>query len=163
MNSSQSPKAIYDFTVYAGYHQFYLQDESPIGSTGADDFWTKESYQNMIATNPGIIGVGTASYGKVPVKVGIFESQPNEDYQQWDHIAEASLELRSGQLLVCGCPDGEVGRIALEPSTYRLRIYYGSLDTVGDDETGDDYYRVAIWPADYSGSVVLKRWANGPR
>jgi hypothetical protein len=152
------PISVHQFIVYAGYHQFYLQDENAIGSTGADDFWTQEAYDRMLAINPGIIGVGTASYGNVPVTIEIYPSEPPVDISNWDFVMEASIELNSGQLSIVGCPDTFAGQIALVPGTYQARIHYGGLETVEDeegddyggletveDEEGDDYYRIFLW------------------
>lgn len=139
-----SPISTHQFVVYAGYHQFYLKDENAAGSTGASDFWTQEAYERMLAINPGIIGVGTGSYGNVPVAVEIYANEPPIDTGNWDLAMEASIELNSGQLLICGCPDELAGQIALIPGIYQVRIHYGGLETV-ENEEGDDYYRIFLW------------------
>lgn len=139
------PVSVYQFVVYAGYHQFYLKDENATGSTGASDFWTQQAHDRMLAINPGIVGVGTGSYGNVPVSVEIYANEPPIDIGNWDRVMEASIELNSGQLLICGCPDPEeIGRIALVPGTYQARVHYGGLETV-ENEEGDDYYRIFLW------------------
>jgi hypothetical protein len=145
-------------TLYAGYHQFHLKDEQASGSTGATDFWTAEAFNNMLAVNPGIVGVTTGSYGDVPVEIEVYESDPGTESDNWDHIVEAAIDLGSGNLLVCGCPDPEeVGRINLAPGAYRLRVCYGNLDSVIDEEC-QDHYVVRLWPDNFSKPEVLKRW-----
>lgn len=43
MSTTHAFDKTFAFTVYAGYHQFYLQDEFATGSTAANDFWTPEA------------------------------------------------------------------------------------------------------------------------
>lgn len=160
--SSQSPRAVHRFTVYAGYHQFYLEDERPAGSTGEDGFWTREKCRRMITATDGIVGVGTASYGEVTVDVELWDERPGDGEEEWDHVAEASLVLNGSCLVVRGCPGEEAGRVALGPGVYRVRVRAGGLDTVGDAEVGEDYYRVAVYPGEYAGPHVVKQWESAP-
>ena len=145
-------------TVYAGYHQFHIKDEQATGSTGATDFWTPEAFNDRLAVNPGIVGIATGSYGDVQVEIEVYESEPGSESGSWDHIVEADIDLSSGNLLVCGCPDPEeVSRINLAPGVYRVRVCYGNLDSVMDEE-GQDYYKLRLWPDSFSKPEVLKRW-----
>ena len=145
-------------TVYAGYHQFHIKDEQASGSAGATDFWTREAFNDMLAVNSGIVGVATGSYGDVPVEIEVYGSDPGSENDNWDHIVEAGIDLSSGNLLICGCPDPEeVGRINLAPGAYRIRVCYGNLDSVVDEE-GQDHYKVSLWPDNLSKPEVTKRW-----
>jgi hypothetical protein len=148
----------YFFRVYAGYHQFYLSsDEESLIGTGADSFWTGESIRKMLATGPGLVGIGTGTYGDVPVSIQLATSSPQEDLGKWDHVAETFIDLGSGRLHVTGCPDGPAGLIKVEPGIYRVRVYSGKLDTV-EDEQGEDYYRIVIWNDTPCQPRVLKQW-----
>jgi hypothetical protein len=155
---STAPHSVYQFSVYAGYHQFYLQDKDATGDTGAIDFWTQAAFERMLATHPGIIGVGTGTYGHVPVTVEIYQDEPLSDPESCDHLVEASLALNSGQLLICGCPDEEAGQITLTPGNYRVRVYCDGLATVKNEE-GDDRYRIALWLGKPLPVRVIKQWS----
>ena len=145
-------------TVYAGYHQFYIQDEKAVGSTGSIDFWTKDAFNNMLAVNPGIVGIVTGSYGDVQVELEVHELRPGSETDSWDHIVEAAINLSSGNLIICGCPDPEeVSRISLAPGVYRVRVCYGNLNSVIDEE-GQDHYKLYLWPDSFCNPEVLKRW-----
>ncbi len=145
--------------VYAGYRQFYLIDDQATGSTAANDFWTPQASKNMLAINPGILGVGTGSYGEVPVDITLALDPPVEPLDAWDHVVEASIDVRGTEIQLFPCPDPiVVGRVAVPPGTYRVRIYAGNLESTRETEEGDDYYRVYIWPAPYAPVHVLKRW-----
>jgi hypothetical protein len=46
--------------------------------------------------------------------------------------------------------------VTLQPGTYRVRAYFGGLDTVSADGLeGDDHYRVVLWPAPAQEPVIL--------
>lgn len=156
-----SALARYQFEVYAGYHQFYLQDQHPAGSSGAADFWTQEAHERQLAINPGIIGIGTASYGTVPVTIELYASAPANQLEDWDQVTEASLELKHDQLIIMGCPDEPAGSIAIAPGVYRVRIGAGGFETVAHEE-GDDFYHIALWPADDAPIQVIKQWTVSP-
>jgi hypothetical protein len=157
------PIAKYSFSVPANYRQFYLIDSLATGSTAAPDFWTTEAFHDRVATNHGIIGVRTESEFDVPLVIELYEAKPDVDDKGWDHITEASLQAGGGNLLIYGCPDEKVGYVALERGTYRVRVYYGNLDSVvGEDygDTGKDHYKLSLWQEEaLSPPIVLKRWA----
>jgi hypothetical protein len=151
---------MYKFTVYAGYHQFYILDEDAIANAGAYDFWTKEAFDMRLATNPGIIGVGTGTYGDVRVEIEILSERPaSSDLNTWDHVVEASLELPKHALTIAGCPDGPIGSIPVSPGNYRLRVQSADLATV-DSEEGQDWYQILIWPEELRAPKVLKNWSE---
>lgn len=153
----------YQLTVYAGYHQFYLSsdEESLIGS-GADSFWTGENIRKLLATGPGLVGIGTATYGDVPVAIHLGIAGPPEDLGGWDHVAETSIDLSSGMLHVTGCPDGPAGLINVKPGIYRVRVYSGNLESVVDEQ-GEDYYRIVLWNDKPGPPRVLKQWPTALR
>jgi hypothetical protein len=148
----------YFLKVYAGYHQFYLSsDEESLMGSGADSFWTGENIRRLLATGPGLVGIGTGTYGDVPVSIHLARKIPYEDLGEWDHVAETCIDLGSGQLHVTGCPDGSAGLIRVNPGIYRVRVYSGQLETV-EDEKGEDYYRVFVWKDSPCPARVLKQW-----
>jgi len=62
----------------------------------------------MLAINPGIIGVGTASYGSVPVTIEIYDREPPVDRSNWACVMEASIDLKSGQLVANKSNDNRI-------------------------------------------------------
>jgi hypothetical protein len=86
----------------------------------------------MIAIAPGIIGIGTTRNMTVPVHIDLLKTRPDNDFTSWDHVAEASLEIPSGQFVIAGpidyLPDAK--RFPVTPGNYRVRIYYDGLDTI---------------------------------
>jgi hypothetical protein len=154
--------ATYDFELFADYFQFYLQDETAVGNLS--DAWTAEAQANRIAVAPGTVGIGTARNMVVPVVLEVLPSEPNDSPDEWDHIAEAGLTIRSGTLVVAGCTDffPDAARVPLAPSEYRVRLYAAGLRSVSPNGLeGDDRYRIAIWPGAASRlPVILKRFTQ---
>ncbi len=148
------------FELFADYFQFYLQDEQSEGDLS--NSWTKEAVSNMLAVAPGVIGVGTVRNMDVLVEVEVLDSQPNCNFDDWDHVTEASLEVPSGRIIIAGCTDylPDAARIRVEPGTFRVRIYYGALDSVDESQLdGDDHYKIVLWKdANKIEPKVLKRW-----
>lgn len=136
----------FKYKLFADYFQFYLQDETVDGNLG--DSWTGEATDRLLAVAPGTVGVGTVRNMTVPVTVELCDSEPKSDLTSWDHVVECSLEVHSGAIVIAGCTDyfPDAARIKVENGLYRVRVSYGSLDTVSEDGLkGSDKYRVQLW------------------
>lgn len=148
----------HEFELFADYFQFYLQDEQVDGNLG--DSWDQDAMDRLMALAPGTIGVGTVRNINVPVIVEVHDSQPNDNLDEWDHVTECSIDIKSGTIVVAGCTDyfPDAARISVDPVCYRARIYNGKLDSLSEDGMdGDDHYRIALWQSSTADPVVLKR------
>jgi len=149
--------------IYADYYQFYIHDADRPGDTGDSGFWTDEAFDNRLAVVPGTIGIGTASYDFVDVLVEIHDADPDLVLTEWDHVAEADLDVPSGRIVVAGCLDSladPVEAFDVQPGHYRVRCCYANLAAVSDgagDQPGGDWYLVQSWPATPAPPSVLKR------
>ncbi|HLQ25536.1 MAG TPA: hypothetical protein VK138_06580 [Acidiferrobacterales bacterium] len=95
----------------------------------------------------------------VPVEMEILDAAPPDDLNEWDHVAEASLELPSGKLQVHECTTGPVDDLDVEPGTYRVRAYFGRLGELSADGLdGNDHYRIVLWRAPFEAIRVLKQY-----
>ena len=150
----------FEYELFADYFQFYLQDESAEGNLG--DSWTDEAVTRLLALAPGTVGVGTVRNMNVPVTVEVLDAEPDSDLDSWDHVTECSLEVATGRIVIAGCTDyfPDAARIEAKPGTYRVRVSYGSLDTLSEDGLdGNDRYRVQLWQATAIEPCVLKQRA----
>lgn len=137
----------FQYELFADYFQFYLQDEGASGGLG--EAWTEAALARRLAVGPGVVGVYTARNMTVPVTVEVHPSAPPDDRDAWEHVAEDSLEVPSGRVVVAGCTDyfPDAARIDVAPGVYRLRASFAGLDTLRDNGLdGDDRYRVQLWP-----------------
>jgi hypothetical protein len=150
----------FEYQLFADYYQFYLQDESVKGDLS--DGWSEEAVTRLLAVAPGTVGIGTVRNMVVPVTVELFDAQPESDLEEWDHVAECSLEVSTGRIVIAGCTDyfPDASRIDAEPGVYRVRISYGLLDTLSADGLdGNDRYRVQLWRASIIEPRIIKQRA----
>ena len=148
----------YNYTLFADYHQFYLQDEAANGDLS--DSWTEQAVNDLLAVAHGTIGVGTVRNMYVPVEVEIRDSEPVGDLDEWDHVTECGIEIPSGKIVVAGCSDyfPDAARIPVKAGDYRARIYYGNLESLSENGLeGDDHYKVVLWPSEDMSVRVVKR------
>lgn len=55
----------------------------------------------------------------------------------------------------------EAKHLPVSPGSYRVRVYYGGLNTLSADGLdGEDYYQVVLWPEKYRSPAVLKKWPS---
>jgi hypothetical protein len=151
----------FEFSLFADYFQFYLQDESVKGDLS--ESWIQEAVDRLLAIAPGMIGVGTVRNMNVPVVVEIAEVAPDDDMTQWDQVNECDLEVQSGRVVIAGCTDyyPDAARIELSPGPYRARVYYGKLNALSADGLeGDDHYKVVLWSAVPGPLKVIKQRAK---
>src|SRR5215216_2363542 len=131
------------YEIFVDYHQFYLMDaeEEPF----APEDWTNEDVQRRIKAEKHIIVIQPERNMTVPVDLEIVDSAPDEDFENWDHIAEASLDLPSGKLQIEECC-GETKDILVLPSgLYKIRAFYGDLNKLSfDGLEGEDHYKIVM-------------------
>jgi hypothetical protein len=152
-----------EIRLYASHHQFYVQDGKPHGSPDAPTFWTKEASDNRLAIGDGLLGIGTGTYGFVKIRVEQHESEPLLDLDQWDHVTECDLEVRTNLLLINGCLERSGLFFKVEPGSYCVRACHANLaqseQEVPRGWSGDfgDWYLVQFWPSKRLGLRIRKR------
>jgi hypothetical protein len=154
--------ASYGFTIFADYFQFVAMDES-----SQDDFasiWTDESLERMLAVGKTAVCPGTLRNIDVDVEVRIEESEPIVDVAAFDHVAEASVDIPSGSLVVMSCtghlPDAP--RIKVSPGVYRVLSLACGTNTIKTEwEPAKDKYIVYFWPGNHRAPRLIKHWKGG--
>ena len=96
------------YSVFADYHQFYLWDHGVSPGTPTD--YTSLDCTRRIKAAPFIVVIQPERNTTVPVEVEIATKAPALTLQDWNHVAETSLDLPSGQL--------EVHRHPLHPTRH---------------------------------------------
>ena len=148
--------------LFADYFQFYVWDNAVVPAAPTD--WTDEDAANRLKVAPNVVVVCPVRNMTVPVELEVYASEPELLSDSWDHIAECSLDLPSGQLELHECTGGSRGVLSVVPGSYRVRAYFGRLGSLSEDGlSGEDHYRLALWPAPSRPLRVLKQWhsANG--
>jgi hypothetical protein len=152
------------YKVYAGYRQFYVLDPGSFGDTGSADFWTQEAFDLRLAVEQGVIGIGTDTYGEVPVTIEMLDTEPMLSLEPWDHVVEASLQLSRGRLEIVPCPDYDrpAASLALTPGWVRVRVHYAGLHVEPPSQVDycGDSYLIQAWPSKPRERVLLKGFAR---
>ncbi|QHS57691.1 hypothetical protein GWR56_19870 [Mucilaginibacter sp. 14171R-50] len=145
---------------YTSYNQFYITDKDAGGATNSDKFWTTEAFTERLAVEDGILGVGVECYGPVKGEVYLLNSSNDTTIlDEYDHIVEAGIEIKSGVIQIMDCPNSNVElELRVEIGLYRVRIYSCNLASVDGDE-GEDYYKIEIWPDAKMERKVLKQYS----
>jgi hypothetical protein len=145
------------FDVFAAYRQFYLWDRGMTNQAPED--YTDEDVRRRIKTGPHVVVILPQRYATVPVEVEVHDADPGFDPAAWDHVAEASLHLPTGQLQVHQCTSGPVAEFQVPPGWYRVRSLGGGFATIDESgREGSDHYRVVLWPAPPGEVRVVKQW-----
>jgi hypothetical protein len=144
--------------VFADYHQFYLWDSAM--SLLAPEEFNEDDVARRIKTGPNIVVIQPERSLVVPVIVEIHDCEPELISEKWDHVAEASLHLPSGNLQIHECTGGPIADFSVLSGWYRVRSMHGGLDTISEEVEGGDYYKVALWPAEPADVIVIKQWAT---
>src|SRR5262245_9943626 len=152
-----------NFTIFADYFQFFLEDESMRRPVEID--WNSQSVSDLLVAGQRFIAISTVRNMRVPVIIEVYNSRPSPNFdqvifQQADHVVEASIEIISGNLVILGTTDyyPDAPRISVAPDTYQARVYYVGLNTLSEDGLeGNDSYRIVLFPGNQIAVKVLKR------
>ena len=149
----------YPLNFYTSHCQFYICDKRSDKQTRSANFWTGDAFNDRLAIENRILSVGTECYGPVKGELFLFSEPKNHiNFDQFDHIVEAELEIKSGIIQILDCPNSTIElEVNIIPGRYRVRIYSINLASVDGDE-GDDFYRIEIWPSPVAERKVLKRY-----
>ena len=137
-----------ELTVFADYHQFYLQDDDArFGDLS--DAWTPEATEKLLAVADHVVGVGTVRNMNVPVRITVDSQLPTLDVSTWDKINRTSLACGTGRIVIAGCTDyfPDAKRLHVTPGMYDVLVAYKSLSALSEDGlSGDDSYHIFLAP-----------------
>lgn len=134
------------------------------GDFGPDD-WTERDKARLFALGATWADLMTPSSTDLSLVVERRDTPPgDEDLLAWDHVAEFSLAAPSGRLEIATACLARPLAIRVPPDTYRIRVCYGNLGAVYQEDGlprgGPLRYRLALWPRDRADVVILKQWAG---
>lgn len=145
--------------LFAGHNSFEVRDSHAGYDLAGIDDTADDLQRDRISSRDGVVSIGTARRRRVPVMVEIRAHAPSDDVEDWDHVAETSVDVDSGRILVLGGSESQSGaaRFELPAGTYRVRVY-----SEGFDSADEDAYRVVLWPGRARATTVLKRFTGEP-
>lgn len=144
-------------SVLADYHQFYISDPK-LSRQHAPENWSNDDISNRAKVEPGLVAICPVRNVRVPVEVGIWDSEPHVIFGAWQHVIEAPLET-TGLIEVEGCLDQTNAHFSVEPGNYTVRGLFRGLDTLSEDGLeGNDFYEIQIWKSPCNGLRVIRQW-----
>jgi hypothetical protein len=151
---------VFERTLFADYHQFYLADAETKTDVSGDV--TDEAISQRIVCRDDVLVVFTARNMEVPVLVELHETEPALDFADADHAVEAGLRS-AGTIAIAGCTDylPDAARLSVPAGELKARVVFTGLGTLSSDGLeGEDRYVVHLWPGKAEGVRVLKQWKD---
>lgn len=149
--------------VRVAYSQFYLtdgwDDEQPLQETA---FPGQVNGLCGAGTEFGLELITGLHTGTVPVQVEFLDVEPILE-AEWEEAVEVSLWLTQPFVVILGWA-GESAHEIPVPAPGRYRVRYCAIgmdagkeqDTVLEDETAPDRYRLQLWPAPAAPDAILR-------
>lgn len=146
------------------YFQFFIQDSEWFEEVSGASFDSDTKDHGFLALDGKVVVFVASEFSPIEIEVQVLDAPPEGQLNsRFDRIIECPLFLPSGQMILCGCPDGPVygrfGEFKVAPGAYRLRIHYGGLDSVQPDATSSDFYLIQAWPSDDAFSEIIKPYS----
>ena len=148
---------VFDGSLFADYHQFYLADE--IAKLPEMDYTAEDLRARIVTSEQGLV-VFTVRNMNVQVRVELHGEEPRIDREEANHVVMGSFRT-SGRIVIAGLSDWapEAARASVPPGALRAMVIFTGLDTLSEDGLdGDDRYIVHLWPGEGIGITVLRQW-----
>jgi len=153
----------YQLDFYTQFNQFYLT--SDMGSVLAQNSlnWSDDAYKDRLGTLKNTLVLFSGSYGHIKGELDVLD-HPNthSDYSEYEHVVEGGIDAHSGVFEILDCPNSTVIlKVKINPGNYRVRVYSANLSSSDiDEDEGNDYYKIEIWPDNNIKRKVLKRYSH---
>ena len=151
--------------VEPDYFQFYARR---VGSPWLADV-TNQTYRNRLWTDGGLVVISTLrKFGTTPVTIEVVEDEPEPPSEEWQHVAEVSLD-GGGPLEILSWPGDQEPRSThvIPAGSVRLRVHWGGLvpdvwEGMDDQGNSAEHFALVVWPAAIAPFAVLREWASWP-
>jgi hypothetical protein len=144
-------------TIFADYHQFYVWDSETSGRHAPEE-WTDQDIEDRAKFAAGVVVICPVRNMNVSVEVGIWDSEPQAIFDQWQHAVEAPLTT-TGRIEIDECTGESQAGFDVPPGDYKVRALYRGLDTLSEDGLeGNDFYEIQIWKSPCTSLRVIRRW-----
>ncbi|MEU9065565.1 hypothetical protein AB0D60_01545 [Streptomyces sp. NPDC048306] len=153
--------------VFADYSQIHIADEGAPENPG--DLWGDQCVADGFSAVGGLLILRTAVPVDVSVDFRYCSGEPDGQYESFDHVIEASVNVPSGRLIVCGPTDdpAHVVKFSVPEGWVRVRASRGNLvSALAADIDADisdatiERILLEVWVAVKSDSRVIKRFVS---
>lgn len=142
--------------IFADYHQFYIWDPELSGRRAPEDY-TDDDIARRVKLAKGTVVIQPVRNMDVPVEISIWNSEPQVNLAEWQHVVIAPLQITSGTVQIVECMGRSHAELSIAPGHYTARCLFKGLDTLSADGLdGDDLYSIQLWPGEIADLTVMK-------
>jgi hypothetical protein len=157
------PRSVVTTEVEPDYFQFYARRAN---AEWASDKTTEAGYEAHLWSNGGFVTIGTArKFGTTTVAVEVWERPPNQPEEQWQHVAEVSLEPDGSLEILNWGDETPAAVVPIDEGWVRLRVLWaglvaGRFEGMDEDGNSEEQLMFQMWAAPSSPPVVVRWWSE---
>jgi len=145
------------FDFITAYNQFYIIDKENEDKTSYYDLWNKKEFNLRLVVRPYLLAVLTATYGHIRGEVIVTDKPTIQDLSPYDYVIESYLKVGKQGISFLDCPFSyESLHINVPPGEYRIRLYEKNVKEISDEDEGEDYYIIEIYPGKDRDLKIIK-------
>jgi len=157
------PRSVVSAQIEPDYFQFYARRA---GAAWAANDTTSTGYEAHLWSNGQFVTIGTArKFGTTEVGVEVWDTAPDQPDEQWQHVAEVSLEP-GGSLEVFGWGDDDPAvMVPIHEGWVRLRVLWAGLvggryEGMDEDGNSEEHLVFQVWGTPPSPPTVIRWWSK---
>jgi hypothetical protein len=146
---------LYDGKIEGSHHSIYLQDID--SQVDAGEIWNTQADARTIAhVGDQMVGISIPRYAETYLTASLYSSEiPISTLEGIDHCNEFSVKVT--RELQVGNYFAEFHKLDVPVGIYRVRLMCWFLDSVKNDEEGNDRFSIEMWAdTEMRETVILK-------
>jgi hypothetical protein len=155
MDTELEIRTLYEGVIAGSHHSIYLQDID--NQADAGEIWnTKADAQTIAHVGDQMVGISIPRYAETYLTASLYSSEiPISTLEGIDHCNEFSIKVT--RELQIGNYFAEFHKLDVPVGIYRVRLMCWFLDSVKNDEQGDDRLSIEMWAdTEIRETVILK-------
>jgi hypothetical protein len=155
MDTELEISTLYDGIIAGSHHSIYIQDIDSQADAG--EIWnTKADARTIAHVGDKMVGISIPRYAETYLTASLYSSEiPISTLEGIDHCNEFSIKVT--RELQIGNYFAEFHKLNVPAGIYRVRVMCWFLDSVKNDEEGDDRFSIEMWAdGEIRETVILK-------
>ncbi|HET8526681.1 MAG TPA: hypothetical protein VFM81_08600, partial [Actinomycetota bacterium] len=151
------PRSVVITQVDPDYFQFYARRAN---AEWASDKVPSPGYEEHLWSNGGFVTIGSArKFGTAAVAVEVWDTLPDQPDEQWQHVAEVSLEPGGSLEVFSWGDDNPAAVVPIDEGWVRLRVLWvglvaGRYEGMDEDGNSEEHLMFQLWGAPPAASAV---------
>ncbi|MDJ1485023.1 hypothetical protein QNI16_31285 [Cytophagaceae bacterium YF14B1] len=154
----------YNLVAFANYFQIYIEDS--LYTAFHIPTFDEEEMSFLLSVGKGSLCIFTIRDMKVPLLVKIVDERPDSNFDEYDQLVEASIDISSGILSIPDVMDYTdfLFQVRIPVGIYQVLIGYQGLNTITENRRkGDESYTIFLWKSGITTEKkILKEWKSVP-